>query len=277
MHRPAGGCAGGSLRAVSASIPGESDNVPTVEATPEPTAGPTAEPQLPEKHHRNVQGGAARAAVFGVSDGLVSNIAIVLGFAGADPRPSLVRLAGLVGLIGGAVSMAAGEYVSMTAQAELLERELDMERIELRRSPEMETAELAAIYMARGVDRKTAEEMSSQLMRNPELALETHAREELGIDPGELGSPMAASVSSFFSFGVGAIVPLFPWFFGGGTAAVVASIILGTIAAILVGGFLGRFTGRRVLRSALRQLLFTAIPALITFVLGSWAGVGAVG
>ncbi|MEA2902230.1 MAG: vacuolar iron transporter family protein [Actinomycetota bacterium] len=242
-----------------------------------PATGATPEPQLPEKHHRNVQGGAARAAVFGVSDGLVSNIAIVLGFAGADPTPSLVRLAGLVGLIGGAVSMAAGEYVSMTAQAELLERELEMERIELRRSPEMETAELAAIYMARGVDRKTAEEMSTQLMRNPELALETHAREELGIDPGELGSPMAASVSSFFSFGVGAIVPLFPWFFGGGTAAVVASIILGTIAAILVGGFLGRFTGRRVLRSALRQLLFTAIPALITFVLGSLAGVGAVG
>ena len=262
-------------RGVSASLPGESDSVPTVEATA-PTE-PTAEPQLPEKHHRNVQGGAARAAVFGVSDGLVSNIAIVLGFAGASPSPSLVRLAGLVGLIGGAVSMAAGEYVSMTAQAELLERELEMERIELRRSPEMETAELAAIYMARGVDRKTAEEMSSQLMRNPELALETHAREELGIDPEELGSPIAASVSSFFSFGVGAIVPLFPWFFGGGTAAVVASIILGTIAAVLVGGFLGRFTGRPMLRSALRQLLFTAIPALITFVLGSWAGVGAVG
>jgi VIT1/CCC1 family predicted Fe2+/Mn2+ transporter len=256
-------------------------------AAPEPSAADavavgaateaTAEPKLPEKHHRNVQGGAARAAVFGVSDGLVSNIAIVLGFAGANPVPSLVRLAGLVGLIGGAVSMAAGEYVSMTAQAELLERELEMERIELRRSPEMETAELAAIYMARGVDRETAEEMSSQLMRNPELALETHAREELGIDPGELGSPIAASVSSFFSFAVGAIVPLFPWFFGGGTAAVVVSIVLGAIAAILVGGLLGRFTGRHVVRSAARQLLFTAIPALITYVLGSLAGVGAVG
>jgi len=214
-----------------------------------------------------VQGGAARAAVFGVSDGLVSNIAIVLGFAGASPVPSLVRLAGLVGLIGGAVSMAAGEY----------ERELEMERIELHRSPEGEQAELAAIYMARGVDRATAEEMSSQLMRNPELALETHAREELGIDPGELGSPLAASGSSFVSFSVGAIVPLAPWFFGGGTAAVVASIILGAIAAIAVGGLLGRFTGRRVLRSAARQLLFTAVPAAITFVLGSIAGVGALG
>ena len=152
-----------------------------------------------------------------------------------------------------------------------------MERVELHRSPAGEQAELAAIYMARGVDRETAEEMSSQLMRNPELALETHAREELGIDPNALGSPIAAAVSSFFSFAVGATVPLAPWFFGGGTAAVVASIILGTIAAIAVGGLLGRFTGRRVLRSAARQLLFTAVPAAITFVLGSIAGVGTVG
>ena len=250
-------------------------------ASTEPESNPGAtsdgadpKPVGPEKHHRNVQGGAARAAVFGVSDGLVSNIAIVLGFAGANPTPSLVRLAGLVGLIGGAVSMAAGEYISMKAQGELLERELEMERIELRRSPDGEQAELAAIYMARGVDRSTAEAMSSQLMQNPEQALETHAREELGIDPSALGSPLAASGSSFVAFSLGAIVPLFPWFFGGGTAAVVASIVLGTIAAVLVGGLLGRFTGRRVVRSAARQLLFTAVPALITFVLGSAAGVG---
>jgi len=246
---------------------------------PESVPGATSDgadpkPVVSEKHHHNVQGGAARAAVFGVSDGLVSNIAIVLGFAGANPTPSLVRLAGLVGLIGGAVSMAAGEYISMKAQGELLERELEMERIELRRSPDGEQAELAAIYMARGVDRSTAEAMSSQLMQNPEQALETHAREELGIDPSALGSPLAASGSSFVAFSLGAIVPLFPWFFGGGTAAVVASIVLGTIAAVLVGGLLGRFTGRRVVRSAARQLLFTAVPALITFVLGSAAGVG---
>ena len=132
--------------------------------------------------------------------------------------------------------------------------------------------------MARGVDRETAEEMSSQLMRNPELALETHAREELGIDPGELGSPIAASVSSFFSFAVGAIVPLFPWFFGGGTAAVVASIILGAIAAIAVGGLLGRFTGRpgACARPPASCCSRPSRP-LITFVLGSAAGVGAVG
>ncbi len=231
----------------------------------------------PEKHHRNVQGGAARAAVFGVSDGLVSNMAIVLGFAGADPSPGLVRLAGVVGLIGGAVSMAAGEYVSMKAQAELLERELDMERIELRRHPDGEKAELAQIYRSRGVDRATADDLATQLMRNPEMALETHAREELGIDPSELGSPVAASVTSFLCFSVGAIVPLVPWFLGGGTAAVVASIVLGLLAALAVGAALARFTGRPVAPSALRQLVFSAIPAAITFALGSAVGVSGLG
>ena len=236
--------------------------------------GSPPRPSLPpEKHHRNVQGGAARAAVFGVSDGLVSNVAIVLGFAGADPTPGLVRLAGVVGLIGGAVSMAAGEYVSMKAQAELLERELDMERLELRRSPDSEKAELAQIYRSRGVEEETATELASQLMRDPEVALETHAREELGIDPSELGSPVAASVSSFLSFSVGAIVPLVPWFVGGGTAAVVASIVLGVLAALAVGAALARFTGRPVAPSAFRQLALSAIPAAITYALGSVAGV----
>ena len=230
----------------------------------------------PESHHRNVQGGAARAAVFGVSDGLVSNVAIVLGFAGADPRPGLVRLAGLAGLIGGAVSMAAGEYISMTAQTELLERELRMERIELARRPEHERRELVEIYLARGVDAQTAEELATQLMRNPEQALETHAREELGIDPRSLGSPLGAALSSFLSFTVGALVPLVPWFFGGGTAAVVASVLVGTLAALGVGAALARFTGRSVLFSALRQLTLSAVPASLTYVIGSVVGVGGV-
>lgn len=234
-------------------------------------------PPLPEKHHRNIQGGTARAAVFGVSDGLVSNVAIVLGFAGANPVPSLVRLAGLVGLIGGAISMAAGEYISMKAQAELLERELEMERVELRRSPHMEIAELAAIYRSRGVEPDTAEQMAAQLMRDPEIALETHAREELGIDPAELGSPLGAAASSFVSFAFGAVVPLAPWFFGGGTAAVLASIILGAVTAVAVGTLLARFTGRPVVSSAARQLVFSAVPAVITYILGSWAGVGGLG
>ncbi|HVL04849.1 MAG TPA: VIT1/CCC1 transporter family protein [Acidimicrobiales bacterium] len=234
-------------------------------------------PPLPEKHHRDVQGGTARAAVFGVSDGLVSNVAIVLGFAGANPGPGLVRLAGLAGLIGGAVSMAAGEYISMTAQAELLERELEMERLELRRRPEAERRELAQIYRARGVDEDTAEQLATALSRDPELALQTHAREELGIDPDSLGQPVRAALSSFVTFSLGASVPLIPYFFGSGTGAMVTAIVLGVIAALAVGAALAKFTGRPVGRSAARQLLFSAVPAVLTYGIGSAVGVSGIG
>jgi VIT1/CCC1 family predicted Fe2+/Mn2+ transporter len=231
-------------------------------------------PPRPESHHRNIQGGTARAAVFGISDGLVSNVALILGVAGASPGAGVVRLAGMAGLIGGAVSMAAGEWVSMTAQSELLERELKMEEIELRRHPHGEREELVQIYQSRGVARDTAERLANEMMRDPELALETHAREELGIDPHALGSPLGAAISSFLAFAVGALVPLVPWFFGAGTAALVASILLGAATAIIVGSLLARYTGRPVTRTALRQLLFSAIPAAITFALGSIVGVG---
>ena len=238
--------------------------------------GAQPSPPAPEPHHRNVQGGAARAAVFGISDGLVSNVALILGVAGASPGGGVVRLAGLAGLIGGAVSMAAGEWVSMTAQSELLERELEMERIELHRRPEHERRELVEIYRSRGVEPDTAERLATEMMRDPELALETHAREELGIDPKDLGSPTSAAISSFLAFAVGAIVPLFPWFFGAGTAAIVASIVLGAITALVVGTALARFTGRPASRSAARQLLLTAGPAALTYGLGSVVGVGVV-
>ena len=234
-------------------------------------------PPPPEPHHRNVQGGAARAAVFGISDGLVSNVALILGVAGAHPAPGVVRLAGLAGLVGGAVSMAAGEYISMTAQGELLERELEMERLELKRRPESERAELVQIYRSRGVETDTAEQLASALMRNPEVALETHAREELGIDPGDLGSPVAAAVSSFLAFAVGALIPLMPWFFGTGTAAIVTSVILGIVSALTVGALLARFTGRSLVRSALRQLTWSAVPAAVTYAIGSAVGVGGMG
>src|SRR5438067_10047180 len=154
----------------------------------------------PEHHHRAIDRGTARAAVFGVSDGLVSNVSLILGVAGANPGAGFVRLAGLAGLISGAVSMAIGEYVSMKAQTELFERELELERREIHRRPENEQRELAHIYRSRGVEPSTADELASQMMRDPDLALETHAREELGIDPGALGSPVGAAVSSFFAF-----------------------------------------------------------------------------
>ena len=230
--------------------------------------------RLGEHHHRDVTGGAARAAVFGVSDGLVTNICVILGVAGgAHYSAGFVRLAGLVSMVGGAISMALGEYVSMTAQTELLEAELEMERTELKRRPELERRELAQIYRSRGVDPTLADSLATEMMRDPELALETHAREELGINPAALGSPPQAAVSSFVSFGVGALVPLVPWFFRGGRGSVVASLVLGAFAAVIVGVALSRFTGRSAVRSALRQLMLSGAAAAASFGIGSLFGV----
>ena len=237
---------------------------------------PEVVPHLrPEHHHRHIQGGAARAAIFGVSDGLVSNVSLILGMAGAaSTQPGIVRLAGLAGLIAGSVSMAAGEFVSMRAQRELFERELDMERREIRRRPLVEQVELADIYAARGVEPETAMKLASEMMRDPGLALETHAREELGIDPRSLGSPLRAAVSSFVTFSLGALVPLLPWFFASGTAATIASLVLAGLAAIGVGCLLARFTGRSRLFTASRQLAFSMVPAAITYGIGTAIGVG---
>jgi VIT1/CCC1 family predicted Fe2+/Mn2+ transporter len=226
-----------------------------------------------EHHHRNIQGGAARAAVFGVSDGLVSNIALVLGMAGAGPAPSVVRLAGLVGLLGGAFSMAAGEYVSMKAQSELLERELEIERIEIARRPENERRELAQIYRSRGVQPDVADRLATEMMADPELALQTHAREELGIDPDELGAPLHAATTSFASFAIGAVVRVLPWLVGSGSAAAIASIVAGALAAVVIGILLARYTERPVVPSALRQLGIAALAAGVPFLIGNLVGV----
>jgi len=216
-----------------------------------------------------------RAAVFGVSDGLVSNMGLILGVAGADPQPSVVRLAGLAGLVAGAISMAAGEYNSMRVQAELLERELRIEARELRRRPQHETRELADIYEQRGLEPGQALEVAEAMMSDPDVALEAHAREELGIDPGQLGSPLGAASSSFFSFAIGALVPLVPWFVGEGNAAKIASLVLGLVTAVVVGWLIARSTDRPVARGVARQVLFTLVPAVITFLIGSALGVGA--
>lgn len=226
-----------------------------------------------EHHHRNIQGGSARAAVFGISDGLVSNVSLILGVAGAGPSSGVVRLAGLAGLVGGAFSMAAGEYVSMRAQTELLERELDLERTEIARRPENERRELVQIYRSRGIDAALAEDLATEMHRDPHLALQTHAREELGIDPDALGSPRGAALSSFLAFAAGALVPLVPWFFASGNGAVVASIVLGVVAALGVGLALARFTGRSTVRSALRQLAIATAAAAVTYAVGSAVGV----
>jgi vacuolar iron transporter family protein len=212
--------------------------------------------------------------VFGISDGLVSNMGLIFGLAGADPDPSVVRVGGLASLIAGAISMAAGEYNSMRVQAELLQRELAVEATELRRRPDLETAELAGIYEQRGLAAADARRVAEAMMRDPDTALEAHAREELGIDPNQLGSPRGAAVSSFLSFALGASVPLVPWFVAAGTVAIVASLVLGVAAAVLVGALVARSTGRPTGRGILRQVLFTVVPAAVTFAIGNALGVG---
>jgi VIT1/CCC1 family predicted Fe2+/Mn2+ transporter len=230
--------------------------------------------QLQFHQHRDVRGGGARAAVFGLSDGLVTNISLVLGVAGASPGGQIVRLVGVAGLVAGAFSMAAGEYLSMSAQRELMERELEVERESLTQSPEGEAQELRGMYEQRGIAPAVARDMVHEVMQDPELALETHAREELGISPKHLGSPVQAALSSFFAFGIGAFIPLLPWLFTQGNGAILASVILSAVAAVTVGIVLAVFTQRSMFRSALRQLLLTAIAAGVTYGIGRALGTG---
>ncbi len=225
-------------------------------------------------HHRDLVGGGARAAVFGISDGLVTNVSLVLGIAGANPGGSIVRLAGVAGLVAGSFSMASGEYLSMTAQRELMERELEVERRALKGSPEGEAAELRGMYVKRGIDPTVADDMVAEVMQDPDLALETHAREELGIDTERLGSPWQAAAASFVTFAIGAFIPLLPWLFTSGTAAIVASVVLSAVAALVVGVVLATFTERPRLASALRQLAVTAVAAAVTYGVGRAIGTG---
>ena len=222
--------------------------------------------------HRDVQGGAARAAVFGVSDGIVSNVALILGIAGASTDPAFVRVAGVSGLLAGAVSMAAGEYISLKAQAELVERELEIERTSIAEDLEGETAELAALFVHRGLTAEHAERVAAELMSDPEVALEIHAREELGVDPNQLGSPVSAALSSFSAFALGAFVPLIPWLLGGGDGAMWASAVLGVTAAAVVGAVLARLTERSMLRTVARQVLVAAGACTATYLIGGMLG-----
>jgi VIT1/CCC1 family predicted Fe2+/Mn2+ transporter len=226
-----------------------------------------------ERWHRSAGGGTLRAAVFGVNDGLVSNLSLVMGFAGAGADASFVLLAGLSGLLAGASSMAAGEYVSMKAQRELFERQIELEAAELAVTPEEEMAELALIYRAKGLNKLEAERLAARLTADPEVALDTLVREELGLDPKELGNPISAAVGSFLAFGAGAVLPVIPFFFGASTGLVILSIALSGAALFGVGALLSLFTGKSIVFSGGRQLLIGAVAASITFGLGSLIGV----
>jgi vacuolar iron transporter family protein len=237
-------------------------------------AASTAEYAGHHDTHLDVRGGGLRAAVFGISDGLVSNVSLVLGTAGAHPGGGVVRLAGLAGLLGGSFSMAAGEYISMRSQREVFEYELSVERDEIARNPAAERRELEGIYRARGIDADTARELAEKMMADPATALDAHAREELGIDPGELGSPVQAALASFATFAVGALVPLIA-FLGGssGDSAIELAIALTGASALVVGAGLSFLTRRNVVYSALRSLAICAVAGAITYGIGSAIGV----
>ncbi len=233
----------------------------------------TAESRMEIHHtHRDVTGGWLRPAVFGVTDGLVSNFALIAGVVGGGVAPRAVALTGLAGLVAGAFSMATGEYVSVKSQAELTEAEIAVEKAELRRAPVAEEAELAAMYRARGLDAPLAAEVARQLSANPEQAWRVHAREELGIDPDDLPSPWTAAGSSFAAFSVGAFVPLLPYLLGATT--LVWAMIFAGLALFLAGALVARLASRNLLYGGGRQLLLGSLSAAVTFGIGAAIGTG---
>jgi VIT1/CCC1 family predicted Fe2+/Mn2+ transporter len=232
----------------------------------------SATTQLPHHRHRNVAGGSFRAAVFGVSDGLVSNVSLIIGVAGADTGRTAVVVAGFAGMIAGAVSMAAGEYVSVSAQRELLQREVAIEARALREEPDTELEELTQLFVKRGIDEPTAARVARQLSADPDVALEVHAKEELGVAPDGGGSPVGAAASSFGAFCLGAFVPIVPWLFASGATAVAVSLIVSTLLAVVVGIALSVVTQRSLVQGALRQVTLTLVSCGVTAVVGSLVG-----
>lgn len=232
-------------------------------------------PATTEAWHRAGQSGTLRATIFGVSDGLVSNLSLVMGVIGAAASNQVIVLAGIAGLLAGAFSMGAGEWISMTSQKELFERQIELEREELRIMPEQEELELAAMYRRKGIGADEARRLAAQLMQDPQVALDTKVREELGLDPDELGSPWGAAIGSSLAFTAGAFVPLVAFLISSGGPAFVAAIILSATALFLVGGGVSLLTGRSFVRSGLRQVAIGAAAAVVTYGVGTVIGVAA--
>jgi VIT1/CCC1 family predicted Fe2+/Mn2+ transporter len=228
------------------------------------------------RRHQGVgdSGGNLRAAVFGINDGLVSNASLILGVAGAGAEPQTIVLTGVAGLLAGAFSMAAGEWVSVRSQREMFEYQIGLERDELAEYPQEEARELALIYEARGLERDEARRLADRLISNPQTALDTLAREELGLDPDELGSPWGAASSSFASFAAGAILPVAPWLLLDAPAALYASVGVAALALFAVGAALSLFTGRNAALGGLRMLAIGGAAGALTFAVGSLLGVG---
>lgn len=236
--------------------------------------GPGSRIALSEPRHRVGAGGALRAAVFGVNDGLVSNLSLVMGVAAGTGQSRVVLLAGIAGLVAGAGSMAAGEWISVRSQRELYEREIAVEAEELEHFPEEEREELELIYRAKGLPQAEAQALAQQLMADPEGALDTLAREELGIDPTDLASPTVAAAASFVSFALGAVIPVLPFLFAAGTAALVTAALSSAVALFAVGAAISVLTGRSPLLSGARMVAIGALAAAVTYGVGALVGAG---
>jgi vacuolar iron transporter family protein len=251
----------------------DTDRLPVLSAAradEEPPPDPDIAGQ--ETWHRSDRSGALRAAVFGVNDGLVSNSSLVMGFAGSGAASSTILFAGLAGLLAGAFSMAAGEYISMRSQRDAFEREIELEAAELDDDPDAEAEELALIYRAKGVATAEATRLAATIMSDRQVALDTMTREELGLDPDELGSPWSAALSSLVAFAAGAAVVVLPFLFGSGPVALVLAIVLAALALFVVGAALGVLNGRAAMRSGFRQLTAGAIAGIIVFAIGHLIG-----
>jgi vacuolar iron transporter family protein len=229
------------------------------------------EAEAHEHSHADVSGGWLRAAVFGARDGLVTNTALVAGVGGGGAAPRAIVLAGAASLVAGAISMALGEYTSVKTQNEQLDLEVEKERRELERNPEGELAELTTMLRVRGVDDRLAQRVAAQLSKDPEIALRLHVVAELGLNPDDKPSPRVAAVSSFLTFGTGALLPLLPYLFG--VSVLWPALLFGGVGLLVAGVLSSRFTPRPWWYAGLRQLLFGAAAAGITYAVGSAIGV----
>lgn len=230
-----------------------------------------------EGRHRGANGNALRAAVLGANDGLVSNLSLVMGVAGADPGRDFVVLSGIAGLLAGSLSMALGEWISVRSSSEALDRQLAIEKEELAAMPEEEEAELTLIYQAKGLSEADARATARRIIADPEIALATLAREELGMGGEEDGSAWVAAITSFLTFSIGAVLPVLPWLVFSGTAGIAASAVASGVGLFLTGAIITLYTGRSVLFSGARMLGFGLAAAAITFAIGRLIGVNTAG
>jgi VIT1/CCC1 family predicted Fe2+/Mn2+ transporter len=266
---------GNALRPALAAMKVRGLSIYSAPSLGEGHARPTSVEDVGKRHRAAASGGNLRAAVFGVNDGLVSNASLILGVSGAALSSHAVLLTGVAGLVAGAFSMAAGEYVSVRSQRELYEAQIALEQRELAEYPEEEAEELALIYRARGLAEDDARALGQRVMSDPAGALDTLAREELGLDPASLASPWGAAFASLFAFAFGAALPLVPFFFSDGERAVMSSVAVTLASLFTIGAALSLFTGRSALWSGARMVLIGGAAALLTWTIGRLVGVRA--